>query len=531
MSDNNSNNNKQPSRSSSPWETIEVPSIPPRTAAAGRPPPTPPRNRGPTPPRPRGGDASSIGSFGSEVYIRADGKRVRRVKKHRGGSSSSIASSSTIASDDDDDSSRYTTGASVGSASVGSYIRADGKRVRRVKRSHKKRSIPTQVSVQDNNTSEGSFLQQPDLDDSLLNDLLKSRDEDDKQAAMALDDLLSNDDIQETRNPWLMEPEDLEPEAQKQSQARERTTEESKPPFDEFVVIKTSQEASGSKDPPPASSSTQPRTQVAATPTAANLEEQSVPDPPTPPTTAETIVQQEPSATTLSLARKGEHVTATATSGDAVEGMAAAAKSTEQSVKHVATATATSGDNAVEGIAAATRGTEQSGNHVATATATSGNNAVERREAATRGTEQSGNRVATATATSGDNAVERIAAALRGTEQSGNQATNPAEGRAPKQSRGSAETGNAAVPPMAHIDILQGIQEDPSVLEQDSNLEEGGRLWAAASREAKEKLSKQATPVRPRLPEIFNERTRSRADVDAFVTPRTPISPANSARE
>jgi hypothetical protein len=52
---------------------------------------------------------------------------------------------------------------------------------------------------------------------------------------------------------------------------------------------------------------------------------------------------------------------------------------------------------------------------------------------------------------------------------------------------------------------------------------EGGRLWHAAMREAN--MAAQLAQNRRKLPETLMERTRSRADVDAFVTPRTPISP------
>lgn len=67
----------------------------------------------------------------------------------------------------------------------------------------------------------------------------------------------------------------------------------------------------------------------------------------------------------------------------------------------------------------------------------------------------------------------------------------------------------------------KGIEEEDIASEL-----EGGRLWFAAMRQANESSRPApSTPNRRRLPETLMERTRSRADVDAFVTPRIPISP------
>jgi len=131
---------------SSPWETMDSDNDAPMNAR----PPVPPSNsktrahhHGLHPSAvSRGGEDSSIGSHSSGVYVRADGKKVRRIRKKRSGS----AGSSVATSSDEET-------LTVGSMSIGSdvYIRADGKKVRRVKRKSKKKQatndIPTQVSI------------------------------------------------------------------------------------------------------------------------------------------------------------------------------------------------------------------------------------------------------------------------------------------------------------------------------------------------------------------------------------------------
>ena len=142
------------SKKSNPWETMDCDAAA-AAAAARTTPPVPPR---PPSSRPRGeyssllgqGDDSSIGSHSTGVYIRADGKKVRRVKKHH-------SISGSVTSDEE-------TLGSMRSAGSGVYVRADGKKVRRVKRSKKRTSkkkvdtidhdIPTQVSITSINCSD-----------------------------------------------------------------------------------------------------------------------------------------------------------------------------------------------------------------------------------------------------------------------------------------------------------------------------------------------------------------------------------------
>lgn len=110
------------------------------------------------PPRGGAGDDRSVGSniSGSGVYVRSDGKKVRRVKRR----------SNSVGDD----------GSSLGSMSTagsGVYIRADGKKVRRVKKSQKTSRpprIPTHVSVHDNEEKVASTPD--DALDSMLDDIL-----------------------------------------------------------------------------------------------------------------------------------------------------------------------------------------------------------------------------------------------------------------------------------------------------------------------------------------------------------------------
>ena len=98
--------------------------------------------------------------------------------------------------------------------------------------------------------------------------------------------------------------------------------------------------------------------------------------------------------------------------------------------------------------------------------------------------------------------------------------SNVSEQAVLKSNADSYGGGNVDTYPSTEAVSPKGIEEDTA-----SELE-GGRLWFAAMRQANESAQPApSTPNRRRLPETLMERTRSRADVDAYVTPRTPISP------
>lgn len=124
-----------------PWETVQrqdekavatsvfVPPIasPQRVVASPSSPVASPRSIPGTPPRSPSSSVHSSESGG--VYIRSDGKAVRRVRRRNKGESSG---------EEEEESSNASPGSSSGEV----YVRSDGKKVRRVKRSEKKSVSP-----------------------------------------------------------------------------------------------------------------------------------------------------------------------------------------------------------------------------------------------------------------------------------------------------------------------------------------------------------------------------------------------------